>query len=104
MNHYFTGLFFDMDGIEIIGIVAGGLTTTSLIPQVIKTWKSRSAEDLSLKMFSLFSLGVLLWLIYGFINKDLPIILANLFTLLLALTLLFFKFYFRNNDPAASAG
>ncbi len=84
-----------MSGIEIMGIIAGGLTTTSLVPQVIKTYKSRSAEDLSLKMFSLFSLGVLLWLIYGFINEDLPIILANGFTLVLALTLLFFKFRFR---------
>jgi MtN3 and saliva related transmembrane protein len=65
-----------MSGIEIMGIIAGGLTTTSLVPQVIKTYKSRSAADLSLKMFSLFSLGVLLWLIYGFINKDLPLILA----------------------------
>lgn len=84
-----------MSGIEIMGIIAGGLTTTSLVPQVIKTYKSRSAADLSLKMFSLFSLGVLLWLIYGIINKDLPIILANVFTLALALTLLFFKFRFK---------
>lgn len=84
-----------MSGIEIMGIIAGGLTTTSLVPQVVKTYKSRSAADLSLKMFSLFSLGVLLWLIYGFINQDLPIILANAFTLLLALTLLFFKFRFK---------
>lgn len=84
-----------MSGIEIMGIIAGGLTTTSLVPQVVKTYKSRSAEDLSLRMFSLFSLGVLLWLIYGFINQDLPIILANAFTLLLALTLLFFKFRFK---------
>lgn len=87
--------FFYMSGIEIMGIIAGGLTTTSLVPQVIKTYKSRSAADLSLKMFSLFSLGVLLWLIYGIINKDLPIILANVFTLGLALTLLFFKFRFK---------
>lgn len=84
-----------MSGIEIMGIIAGILTTTSLVPQVIKTYKSRSAEDLSLRMFSLFSVGVLLWLIYGIINKDLPIILANAFTLVLALTLLFFKFRFK---------
>ena len=84
-----------MSGIEIMGIIAGGLTTTSLVPQVVKTYKSRSAENLSLRMFLLFSLGVLLWLIYGFINKDLPIILANAGTLLLALTLLFFKFRFK---------
>jgi MtN3 and saliva related transmembrane protein len=85
-----------MSGIEIMGIIAGGLTTTSLVPQVVKTYKSRSAADLSLKMFSLFSLGVLLWLIYGFINKDLPLILANIVTLVLALTLLFFKFHFKD--------
>ena len=78
-----------------MGIIAGGLTTTSLVPQVIKTYKSRSAADLSVKMFSLFSLGVLLWLIYGVINKDFPIILANGLTLILALTLLFFKFRFK---------
>jgi MtN3 and saliva related transmembrane protein len=66
------------------------------VPQVIKTWKSRSAKDLSLGMFSLFCTGVLLWLIYGLAINDLPIILANTVTLLLAMTLVYFKFSFKD--------
>ncbi|MCI5081267.1 MAG: SemiSWEET transporter [Saprospiraceae bacterium] len=79
---------------EWIGLVAGLLTTISFIPQVYRTWKTRSAEDLSLGMFLLFTTGVVLWLIYGFIINDLPIILANIVTLSLAGTLLVFKLVF----------
>lgn len=75
----------------MLGIVAGMFTTASFLPQVIKTWKSRSAKDLSLGMFTLFCLGVALWLLYGFMVNDLPVIIANTVTLLLASTLLLFK-------------
>lgn len=85
-----------MNQVQILGLVAGSLTTAAFLPQVIKTWKSRSAKDLSLGMFSLFCLGVALWLIYGFIVQDIPVIAANLVTLMLASTLLFFKLRFRN--------
>lgn len=84
-----------MDNIKLLGLVAGMLTTAAFLPQVIKTWKSRSAKDLSLGMFSLFCLGVLLWLAYGFIVRDIPVIAANLATLMLASTLLFFKLKFK---------
>ena len=84
-----------MNAIQILGLVAGSLTTAAFLPQVIKTWKSRSAKDLSLGMFSLFCLGVAMWLVYGFAVKDIPVIGANLLTLLLASTLLFFKLRFR---------
>lgn len=84
-----------MSNIELIGLAAGTLTTTAFLPQVIKTWKSRSAKDLSLGMFSLFCLGVALWLAYGLIVKDIPVIAANLLTLMLASTLLFFKLRFK---------
>jgi len=84
-----------MNAIQILGLVAGALTTAAFLPQVIKTWKSRSAKDLSLGMFSLFCLGVAMWLVYGFAVKDIPVIAANLLTLLLASTLLFFKLRFR---------
>lgn len=84
-----------MSTIQLLGLVAGSLTTASFLPQVIKTWKSRSAKDLSLGMFSLFCLGVTLWLIYGFIVKDIPVIAANSVTLMLASTLLFFKLRFK---------
>lgn len=84
-----------MNSIQLIGLVAGGLTTTAFLPQVIKTWKSKSAKDLSLGMFLLFSLGVALWLVYGIMVNDIPVIAANLLTLLLASTILFFKFRFK---------
>lgn len=84
-----------MNTIQILGLVAGGLTTTAFLPQVIKTWKSKSAKDLSLGMFLLFSLGVALWLVYGIMVQDVPVIAANLLTLMLASTILFFKFRFK---------
>lgn len=81
-----------MNSYQWLGILAGTLTTISFLPQVIKTWKSRSAKDLSLGMFLIFSLGIALWLAYGFLIGDVPVILANAVTLVLSLTLLFFKF------------
>jgi MtN3 and saliva related transmembrane protein len=85
-----------MISIQLVGIVAGLLTTVAFVPQVLKTWRSRSAKDLSLGMFSLFCAGVILWLVYGMATGDLPIILANGFTLMLSLTLLYFKFSFKD--------
>lgn len=84
------------DMIQMLGLVAGALTTIAFLPQVVKTWKSRSAKDLSLSMFSIFTLGVGLWLIYGILDNNVPVIAANLITLMLAATLLVFKFRFRN--------
>ena len=85
-----------MDYTQILGLMAGGLTTVAFLPQVIKTWKSKSAKDLSLAMFFVFALGTLLWLIYGIIIQQLPIILANSITLALASVLLFFKLRFKD--------
>ena len=50
---------------SLIGFIAATLTTIAFLPQVIKVWKSRSARDISLGMYCLFSSGVLLWLVYG---------------------------------------
>lgn len=77
--------------IEWVGSVAGLLTTIAFIPQVIKTWRSGSAEDISLGMFLLFTTGVLLWLIYGLALNAMPIVVANSVTLILALTILTLK-------------
>jgi MtN3 and saliva related transmembrane protein len=85
-----------MDSIQLIGLAAGMLTTIAFLPQVIKTWKSRSAKDLSLGMFSLFCVGVALWLAYGILVWDIPVIAANMLTLMLASTLLFFKLRFKD--------
>jgi MtN3 and saliva related transmembrane protein len=84
-----------MNIIQLIGLAAGSFTTIAFLPQVIKTWRSRSAKDLSLGMFSIFCLGVALWLIYGLLVQDVPVIAANILTLMLASTLLFFKLRFK---------
>lgn len=85
-----------MDFIGIIGILAGMCTTIAFLPQVLKTWRTKSAKDLSLGMFSIFCTGVALWLTYGILIRDLPIILANGFTFILAGSLLYFKLSYKN--------
>ncbi|NJL83345.1 MAG: SemiSWEET transporter [Chloroflexaceae bacterium] len=75
----------------LLGLIAGTLTTLSFVPQVLKTWKTRSTKDISLTMFSLFCTGVLLWIIYGISTQDAPVVIANSATLLLASTILWFK-------------
>lgn len=80
---------------DLLGTVAGTLTTAAFVPQVLKTWKSRSADDVSLAMFLIFSAGVLLWLIYGMLIGAAPIIIANTVTLALALAILVMKLRFK---------
>lgn len=81
--------------IESIGLVAGSFTTISFLPQVIKTWRTKSAKDLSLTMFSLFCMGIVLWLTYGWMIQSLPVIISNACTLVLASTILFFKLRYK---------
>lgn len=84
-----------MDASTLIGLAAGSLTTVAFVPQVLKTWRSKSADDISLGMFLLFSAGLLLWLIYGVLIDALPVILANAITLVLSLTVLILKLRYR---------
>ncbi len=84
-----------MDLINLLGLTAGGFTTVSFLPQVLKTWKSKSAADISSGMFALFSAGVLLWLLYGIALGAAPIIIANAITLVLALVILVLKFHYQ---------
>lgn len=81
--------------ITIIGLLAATLTTISFLPQAIKTWKTKSTKDISLGMFLMFTTGVLLWLIYGVLIKDIPLIVANTVTLCLASTILWFKLKYK---------
>jgi MtN3 and saliva related transmembrane protein len=82
--------------LEWVGLVAGSCTMIAFLPQVVKTWKTKSAKDLSLGMFSIFTFGVGMWLAYGIMRNDWPIILANLMTLCFAATLLYFKLRWRD--------
>ena len=75
----------------IIGAAAAVGTTAAWLPQVIKTWRSRSAKDFSWAYMALFTSGVSLWIVYGVLKKDGVVIAANAVTLLLVLTVLFVK-------------
>lgn len=85
-----------MHGTELLGLIAGLFTTIAFVPQVVKIWKSKHAQDVSLAMFAIFSTGVALWIVYGFIIGSLPVILANSVTFALALAVLILKLYFRD--------
>lgn len=85
-----------MDYHTIIGLTAGFCTTVAFLPQAIKTWKTKSAKDLSLGMYSIFCTGIILWLIYGFLINDLPVILTNLASLILATSILYFKLSYKD--------
>ena len=74
-----------MDPVTVVGLIAGGLTTVSLLPQVTQIWRTKSARDISLKMFVAFCGGVFLWLVYGILLRETPIILWNGITLALGL-------------------
>ena len=80
-----------MDFVTGLGLLAGTLTTTAFLPQVIKTWRTQSAKDLSFTWLILFVSGVSLWLLYGVLIRSLPVIVSNAFTLLLTLLILGFK-------------
>jgi MtN3 and saliva related transmembrane protein len=80
-----------MDMATVIGLAAGFLTTVSLVPQVQKIWKTKSAKDVSRKMFIAFCTGVALWLVYGILQEEPPMILWNAVSLALGLGILGMK-------------
>ncbi|MBL3548405.1 SemiSWEET transporter [Chryseobacterium sp. KMC2] len=73
---------------NILGIVAGVLTSISMIPQLIKVIKEKNVEDISLLMLLVLISGLSLWVWYGFMNDELPIIVSNSFAVLVNISLL----------------
>lgn len=81
----------EISWVSLVGSAAGVCTTVAYLPQVIRTWRTRSTADISLGMFSVMVLGVIFWLIYGIALNDWPIIGANSVTLVLTGTILVLK-------------
>ena len=84
-----------MDMVTLIGLLAGTLTTVAFVPQLLVTWRSKSADDLSLWLLVTFNAGIVLWLLYGFLIHSIPVIVANFVTLVLALAILVLKVKYR---------
>lgn len=84
-----------MQAIEILGLVAGTITSVTFLPQVIKIWQTKSAKDISIMMLLLLMLGVILWLIYGLVVMSAAIIYTNSMVLAMSLIMLYFKLKFK---------
>ena len=84
--------------IEVIGIVAGALSCTTFLPQVIKTWKSKSTKDVSLSMFLIATVSSALWLLYGILIHSISISVTNSVVFCFSLVMLFLIFKNRHND------
>ena len=82
--------------IDLIGFIAATLTTASFLPQAIHTFQTKDVRGVSLGMYSAFTLGVALWLVYGVLLHAWPIVIANVITLVLAASILTMKLRYRN--------
>lgn len=80
-----------MNWTPIIGLVAGILTSSSMVPQVVKTIKEKKAEEVSLTMLVVLMLGVATWVAYGIVREDMPIIVTNTFSLMVNITMIILR-------------
>ncbi|MCR4369425.1 MAG: SemiSWEET transporter [archaeon] len=75
----------------LLGLAAGALTTLCNVPQLLRSWKTKSTHDISLVWLVMLASGVLLWLVYGLLIDSLPVILANTFTFVLVAGIIVLK-------------
>jgi MtN3 and saliva related transmembrane protein len=87
-----------MDTTQIVGIVAGILTASSLLPQVIKTLKEKKADEVSKGMLATLMAGVALWIVYGILRDDLPIIVTNCFSLSINILMMTLRIKYGDKD------
>jgi MtN3 and saliva related transmembrane protein len=84
--------------ITILGLAAGILTSAAIVPQLLKTFRSRKARDISIWQPLILNAGMVLWLLYGIFIHDLPLIVANSFSIICNSLLIAMKILFRNED------
>ncbi len=89
---------FTRETTDTIGLIAGTLTTLSFLPQVLTTYRKRSAKDLSWGMLLTFTTGVVLWFVYGLSLRAWPVILANVTTFLLLTMIMVMKLFFARSQ------
>ena len=86
-----------MNGVDILGYSAGFITTLTFLPQVIKTYREKSARDISLNMLLIEAINEVMWIVYGFLKSDMVIVLTNVVVLGMSLTMIFFKLNYSKN-------
>ena len=87
--------------ITTLGLIAGVLTTIAYLPQLIKTWQTKSAHDLSWSMLIVLCAGIILWLVYGFYIQNIPIIAANIVTFVFTSMILVLKIKYKHDSEAS---
>ena len=83
--------------IDLFGFLAAFLTTIAFLPQLYKTWKTKSSDDVSLIMLILFITGLICWIIYGIKINSIPILVANIITFIFNLSILILKITYRKS-------
>lgn len=89
-----------LNSTELIGYIAGALTTFAFVPQVVRLYRLRHSRDISLPTFSMFGMGVVFWLTYGMMLRSWPIIMWNAITLVLAITVVILTIKYRRSNPS----
>ena len=84
-----------MNLVTVIGLIAAACTTSSFIPQAIKSIKTKDTSGISLSMYGLFAFGTLMWLLFGIFTDNIPVILANGVTLVFAYIILVYKIKYK---------
>jgi len=83
-----------MDGFTVLGLIAGTLTTSGYIPQIVKGYRTKKMQDVSLMMISILCIGMFLWILYGLSQSDIPLIVSNTVGTSFLVTLIAMKFYY----------
>ncbi|MEM7186219.1 MAG: SemiSWEET transporter [Bacteroidota bacterium] len=89
----------ELDGVEILGFVAAVFTTSGFLPQVIKTWRTKNVNALSLTMYLVLFTGMFLWLVYGIYKNSLALIASNVVSCGLTLSLIIFILKYKKKTP-----
>ena len=84
-----------MTGVDILGYAAGAITSLTFLPQVIKTWREKSAKDVSLLMFVIAAVNEVMWIAYGALLNNWVIILTNAIVLAMSLTMIYLKLRYK---------
>ncbi len=86
-----------MEGIKIFGFLAGIVTSSGMLPQLIKTWKTKEVKDLSIKMFIVYLIGFGMWITYGVIESDPPIVATNILSVIITIVMVVLKLKYQNS-------
>lgn len=90
-----------MDILDILGLVATSFTTSAFVPQVWRTWKTRDVSGISLPTYVIITIGLALWLVYGLLKNDLPLIVANSLMVILTGAITLMKLRFESVRPGS---